>query len=75
MNLPDLIRALRARCKWTQAQLADQLGVHVRTVQHWETGGDDPTRGYAPGADQIERLADIADVAVTVSTGGEWSYQ
>lgn len=74
MNLAELARALRARSGLTQTALADRLGVHVRTVQAWERGGDDPRVGYTPRGEHLEGLARVA--GVVVSTDGEgWGYR
>jgi len=69
MKINQLVLELRQRAGLTQAELAEKLGLHTRTVQHWEHGGDDPTRGYAPGAEQLEALAKLA--GVTVYTAGK----
>jgi transcriptional regulator with XRE-family HTH domain len=42
MNLKDA-RALRG---WTQAQLAEALGVHQKTIVNWESTGVPPKREY-----------------------------
>jgi len=34
----DALRAIRTRLHLTQTGLADALGVHLRTVKHWELG-------------------------------------
>jgi transcriptional regulator with XRE-family HTH domain len=65
-----LVRTLRTRLSLTQTALADALGVHVRTVQHWERGGEDPREGYAPGAEQVEALARLAGVEIVVGASG-----
>lgn len=33
-----MIKSLREKCKLTQLQLADRLGVSDKTVSKWETG-------------------------------------
>lgn len=33
------VRDIRERCKLTQSQMAEALGVFVRTYQRWEKGG------------------------------------
>jgi transcriptional regulator with XRE-family HTH domain len=35
---PDELRRVRERLGWTQADLADALGVHRVTVAKWEAG-------------------------------------
>jgi transcriptional regulator with XRE-family HTH domain len=70
VKTPALVAELRRRAGLTQAQLAEALGVHVRTVQHWEYDGPpDPRRGYPPGAEHLEALAKRA--GVTVYTAGD----
>lgn len=40
----DLIKALRFQTGWSQAQLAEELGVRQQTVSEWETGVYAPSR-------------------------------
>jgi DNA-binding XRE family transcriptional regulator len=40
----DLVKALRFHAGWTQAQLAETLGVRQQTVSEWETGVYTPSR-------------------------------
>lgn len=37
-----LLRSIRKQRGWTQQQLAQQLRISRRTLQHWETGKSDP---------------------------------
>lgn len=39
---PEQIRQLRQKKGLTQAQMADELGVHLRTYQQWEYGRRKP---------------------------------
>lgn len=39
---PDDLRGFRAEFGWTQAVLADHLGVSRRTLQSWEHGVREP---------------------------------
>jgi DNA-binding XRE family transcriptional regulator len=40
----DLVKALRIHAGWSQAQLAEELGVRQQTVSEWETGVYQPSR-------------------------------
>src|SRR5262245_505687 len=46
----EQILSLRTRVSLTQVELAEQLGVHRRSVQNWETGAS------YPKAEQLQRL-------------------
>jgi transcriptional regulator with XRE-family HTH domain len=35
---PDQLKAFRTARKWTQKQLASELGVGLRTIVRWERG-------------------------------------
>ena len=39
----DEIKALRTALKLTQAEMAERLGVHMRTYQQWEYGRRKPS--------------------------------
>lgn len=54
VNVPSLLRAIRATANLTQEQLADRLGVSFATVNRWEGGLTKPQR--AP-LDAIRALA------------------
>jgi putative transcriptional regulator len=41
---PAEIRAFRQRLGLTQTQMAERLGVHLRTYQQWEYGRRKPRR-------------------------------
>jgi putative transcriptional regulator len=51
----NTLRVLRAECDWSQAELADRLGVSRQTVNALETGKYDPS---LPLAFKIARLFD-----------------
>jgi putative transcriptional regulator len=51
----NLLRVLRAERRWSQAELAERLGVSRQTVNAIETGKYDPS---LPLAFQIARLFD-----------------
>ena len=53
--MKNLLRVLRAERNWSQADLADQLGVSRQTVNALETGKYDPS---LPLAFKIARLFD-----------------
>jgi DNA-binding XRE family transcriptional regulator len=53
----DLIKALRLHAGWSQAQLAEEMGVRQQTVSEWETGV------YAPGRAMSKYLALVAERA------------
>lgn len=36
----DELKRMRLQQRWSQQQLADALGVHVRTVSDWERGAN-----------------------------------
>lgn len=51
------LKVLRAECNWSQADLADQLGVSRQTVNALETGRYDPS---LPLAFKIARTFGLA---------------
>ena len=53
----DLVKALRYQTGWSQAQLADELGVRQQTVSEWETGV------YAPSRAMCKYLSLVAENA------------
>lgn len=68
----EQIRALRARRKWTQQDLANMLGVAVSSVGRWERLGGRPPKGASLRA--LQRLAaDAPSITETRSedTGGQ----
>lgn len=54
---------MRARAGLSQAQVAEQLGVHRPTVTAWENGNAEPK------ALDLQKMADIYDVDINVLTG------
>lgn len=40
---PSEIKTLRSALSWSQSRLAQELGVSVRTVKHWEAGTRNPS--------------------------------
>lgn len=80
--LGDRLRSLREQRRWTQRQVADALGVSVKTVSNWESGRNDPRSSI--GA--LEKLfganlsgvgvevepADLVEVALRQSVLVEW---
>lgn len=59
-----MIKSLREKCKLTQLQLADRLGVSDKTVSKWETG-----KGY-PDITLLEPIADALSVSVAELLSG-----
>ena len=53
----NIIRLLRSR-GWTYAALADELGVHEKTVSRWATGAH-PPRGQATILERLRALTRI----------------
>lgn len=49
----DRIHLARATLGLTQEEFAERLGVHGRTVQHWEYGI------YCPRGKSLRRMADV----------------
>ncbi|NJO43295.1 MAG: helix-turn-helix domain-containing protein [Cyanobacteria bacterium CRU_2_1] len=43
----ELIKALRRHTGWSQAQLAEQVGVYQQTVSDWEVGAHKPQRSIS----------------------------
>jgi transcriptional regulator with XRE-family HTH domain len=43
----DAIRQARLACGWTRAQLATAAGMHLRTIDSWETGASTPNVEHA----------------------------
>lgn len=41
--LKDNLKSLRKLSGFTQKQLADELGVSLKTVSHWESGYTEPS--------------------------------
>lgn len=39
----QMLRAVRVKHHWSQAEMARQLNVSRRTIQHWECGREPPT--------------------------------
>lgn len=52
----DGLQALRKKRKWSQAQLAELVGVEQPTIQRWESGK------RLPDLDSLQRLADVLGV-------------
>lgn len=65
MHLPDRIRAARRLKRWSQAELAAQLGVDRSAVGHWERG-----QGSTPSAARMLALAEVTGVNFAWLTSG-----
>lgn len=48
MNLTEKIRALRENADWTQAELAERVGVSEKVVSKWECGETKPSAEVLP---------------------------
>lgn len=58
-KIGEFIATCRKAKKWTQAQLAEQLGVTNKTVSRWENGN------YMPDLSLLEPLSRLLGVTVT----------
>lgn len=63
MNLIEKIRTLRESAGWTQAELAERVGVSEKVVSKWECGETKPS------SDVLPALADAFDVSIDVLFG------
>lgn len=62
------IRALRDAKGWKQDRLADELGVHLSAVSHWERGQS------VPDMHHLTPLADLLGTTVAALIEGEKAY-
>jgi putative transcriptional regulator len=58
-NLIQKVKRLRKKRKWTQEDLAHELGVSLSTVQRWEREGGKPIRIIARELNRLFREASI----------------
>jgi transcriptional regulator with XRE-family HTH domain len=58
MELHDRIRQLRQEKRWTQAELAQRLGIHQKQISAYERGVN------TPSTEILIRLSDILDVSL-----------
>lgn len=58
MALGDRIRALRKEAGWSQAELAERIGVDPGRVSRYEAGR------ITPSADALVRLAEVLNVSI-----------
>jgi len=56
MKMSEKIKILRKERKWSQAELAGKLNVHVTHISRLETGK------YAPSLDLLKKLAEAFEV-------------
>lgn len=56
----DNLKAERTKAKFSQTALADELGVHYRTVQNWEKGTTPIPASVLPALDKL--LGEAQDV-------------
>jgi transcriptional regulator with XRE-family HTH domain len=61
ISIPALLRAIRAKLKLTQGQLAERLCVSFATVNRWEGAVNEPQRA---ARDAILRLAEEAELDI-----------
>jgi type I restriction enzyme M protein len=59
INLPALLRSLRATLNLTQEQLAERVGVSFATVNRWEGGDRQPQRAALDAISALAREAGI----------------
>ncbi len=52
-NLRQKVKRLRKKKKWTQEDLAHEIGVSLSTVQRWERQGGKPIRIVARVLDRL----------------------
>lgn len=57
MDLPQFLKKAREKKGWSQAQLAEKLGVSAGTVGSWESGS-----GHGMRVERMRQVAAILDV-------------
>lgn len=62
-DVPGLIRRVRRLARWSQRELAHQLGVSQSAVAKWETGRTSPT------ARMLLRILELAKLGLTAVNG------
>lgn len=60
-----LLRSIRESKGWTQSELAEEMGVTIAAISHWETG-----RVQDPIAKHARRIVDLAK-RLRIKTGGK----
>lgn len=58
MGLAKNIKRLRKKMKWSQTQLAEQIGAHLSHINRIETGK------YNPSLDVVQKLAQAFNVTI-----------
>ena len=58
MSLADNLKRLRKKRRWSQTQLAEQIGSHLSHINRIETGK------YNPSLDVVRKLATVFDVTI-----------
>jgi transcriptional regulator with XRE-family HTH domain len=61
-ELPNL-KVLRLERRWSQKDLADELGLNSHTVMRWENGSN------SPQLKDVRKLAEFFDVSVSYLIG------
>lgn len=58
MNISDRIKQLRTEKKWTQAQLAEKIGIKQKQISAYERGAN------IPSAEVLIKIAETFDVSL-----------
>jgi transcriptional regulator with XRE-family HTH domain len=58
MSLADNLKRLRKKRRWSQTQLAEQIGSHLSHINRIETGK------YNPSLDVVQKLATVFNVTI-----------
>lgn len=64
--LSERLKQLRNERKLTQQNLADHLGVKLRTYQYYESGND---KAHRPDLETLDTLADLYGVSIDYLIG------
>lgn len=61
LNVPGVLRAIRANLSLTQEQLAERLGVSFATVNRWEGGATKPQKAALAAIEALASEAGVGD--------------
>ena len=64
---PDRIRAIRLRLGWTQREMAEALGVSLRSVYRWEAGEHGLSGSARKMYEMLEREATIPSLRISAN--------